>query len=121
MDRAATPRAPTREDQVEDLLRRIPLSCWTSPREREDALYALRTRTYVAIVFAFFFSSNVFYTDALLLHVFCVGRVCSPSSSVFFLLPGRRRLGGAVMESVRGALARSGADTPHDPKRKKDD
>ncbi|AGO83175.2 hypothetical protein pdul_cds_930 [Pandoravirus dulcis] len=75
MDRAATPRAPTREDQVEDLLRRIPLSCWTSPREREDALYALRTHT----------------------------------------------LGGAVMESVRDALARSDTDTPHDPKRKKDD
>lgn len=67
MDRAASPRAPTREDQVEDLLRRIPLSCWTSPREREDALYALRTHTCVAIVFVFFF----FHTCSLILTLYC--------------------------------------------------
>ncbi|AVK75466.1 hypothetical protein pqer_cds_1044 [Pandoravirus quercus] len=45
MDPAKTPRAPTREEQIEDLLRRLSLSCWTSPRDREDAIYALRTRT----------------------------------------------------------------------------
>ncbi|QBZ81646.1 hypothetical protein pclt_cds_1062 [Pandoravirus celtis] len=119
MDPAKTPRAPTREEQVEDLLRRLSPSCWTSPRDREDAIYALRTHTYAVAAFFPILFYYWLYPVILLSPVFFDMHRSLRLS--FFFVVGRHRMSDAIMTSIREALARSDADRPCDLKRKKQD